>query len=294
MSDAIPASAVRRAVAVHDELIVALYGGTSETIPGARLVSNPWIEEPEWNHAGALALDASALDATLASLARSFGSIDRRPALLIDPLSEPENLETELRRRGWCEAFRHAGLVWPEELPLKGVGWPAGATLAETRSPAPGIEDDSVGEAPDLGDPGCPREPLPSMEAFAAVFEASFAETAGGGLSRGYREAFPAAMARPVAGVEVVHTLVRVGGEPAGVGSRALTNGVAGLYNLGVAPRFRRLGLGGAITLHRVAAARAAGAEVIYLLTEDPRVEAAQRRRGFVRAFELLGLVAPL
>jgi hypothetical protein len=47
------------------------------------------------------------------------------------------------------------------------------------------------------------------------------------------------------------------------------------------------------VTLHRVAEARAAGAEVVYLLTEDPRVERSQMRRGFVPGFELVGWTPP-
>jgi hypothetical protein len=43
------------------------------------------------------------------------------------------------------------------------------------------------------------------------------------------------------------------------------------------------------MTLHRVAEARSAGAEVVYLLVEDPRVEASQRKRGFVPGFEMVG-----
>ncbi len=132
-----------------------------------------------------------------------------------------------------------------------------------------------------------------SLEAFSKIFHESFLETADGDLSPAYGQAFAAALTRPLSDVEVVHLLVRIGGEPAAVGSWALRKGVAGLYNLGVAPRFRRLGLGRAITLHRVAATRAAGAEVVYLLTEDPAVEASQLGRGFLKAFELVGLTGP-
>jgi len=283
MSEAVAAGDVGRAVAAHDRLITALYGGDLAEVAGARLTWNRWIDEPEWNHAGGVALagDATAgaaLDRLLADVAAFYRERDRRPAVVVDPLCRPAGLDAALAVRGWQEAFRHAGLIYPRARPAAPVTWPEGASVAETGSPS----------STATGASG----PRPSMEVFARVFAASFAETAGGDLSLGYREAFPAAMARPMAGVEVVHTLVTVDGEPAAVGSRATAAGVAGLYNLGVDPRFRRLGLGGAITRHRVAAARAAGAEVVYLLTEDPRVEAAQLRRGFVRAFELVGRTA--
>ncbi|MCM2269966.1 MAG: GNAT family N-acetyltransferase [Thermoanaerobaculia bacterium] len=284
MSEAIAADDVRRAVAAHDRLITALYGGELAAIAGARLTHNPWIGEPEWNHAGGVALADGAdgsrrLDDLLDEVATYFGERGRLPAIVLDPFSAPADLDRELDGRGWSEAFRHAGLIYPAGAAVAEVAWPSGAAVVEAASP------------PAAAGPAS-RPEFPGMEVFAAVFEASFAETAGGDLSSGYREAFPAAMARQLPGVDVVHTLVTLDGEPAAVGSRALADGVAGLYNLGVAPRFRRFGLGGAITLHRVAAARAAGADVVYLLTEDPRVEASQRRRGFVPAFELVGRTA--
>jgi GNAT superfamily N-acetyltransferase len=283
MSEAVAAGEARRAVAAHDRLIAALYGGELVEIAGARLTWNRWIEEPEWSHAGGLQLaddaaDSGALDRLLAEVAAFFRERDRAPAVVVDPFCRPAGLDAELAERGWQEAFRHAGLIYPRARPADPAAWPMGTSVAEKSSP-PVTAGASA--------------PFPPLEVFARVFAASFAETAGGELSRGYAEAFPAAMARPLPGVEVVHTLVTVDGEPAAVGSRATAEGVSGLYNLGVDPRFRRLGLGGAITRHRVAAARAAGAEVVYLLTEDPRVEAAQLRRGFTRAFELVGRTAP-
>lgn len=283
MSEAVAEADVRRAVEAHDRLIAALYAGELVEIPGARLTHNRFIEELEWNHAGRVTLpedDREPIDRLLASVDEFFTARQRTPSVLLDRYTQPAGLAAELASRGWSEAYRHAGLIYPAGEEVAEIAWPAGAAIAENSSSAAGEASEAAVS-------------FPSMKVFASVFEASFAETADGDLSGGYHDAFPAAMARPAAGVEVVHTLVTIDGEPAAVGSRALADGVAGLYNLGVDPRFRRHGLGGAITLHRVREARAAGAEVVYLLTEDPRVEAAQLRRGFVKAFELAGWRAP-
>lgn len=283
MSEAVSEAEIRRAVGAHDRLIAALYAGELVEIPGARLTHNRFIEELEWNHAGRVELpvgDANALDRLLADVREFLTARERTPSVLLDPFTEPATLPADLERRGWREAYRHAGLIYPAGEEVAEISWPAGAAIAENSCSAAGEASEASAS-------------FPSMKVFASVFEASFAETADGDLSGGYYDAFPAAMARPAAGVEVVHTLVTIDGEPAAVGSRALADGVAGLYNLGVDPRFRRHGLGGAITLHRVREARTAGAEVVYLLTEDPRVEASQLRRGFVKAFELAGWRAP-
>jgi GNAT superfamily N-acetyltransferase len=283
MNEGIADTDVRRAVDAHDRLIAALYAGELLEIDGARLTHNRFIEELEWNHAGRVALprgDGAAIDGLLAEVSDYFAARQRAPSVLLDPFTHPPDFAAELSARGWSEAYRHAGLIFPAGAEIAETAWPASAAIAESTCSAAGAASEAAVS-------------FPSMKVFASVFEASFAETADGDLSGGYYDAFPAAMARPAAGVEVVHTLVRIDGEPAAVGSRALANGVAGLYNLGVAPRFRRHGLGGAITLHRVREARAAGAEVVYLLTEDPRVEASQLRRGFVKSFELAGWRAP-
>jgi ribosomal protein S18 acetylase RimI-like enzyme len=265
-------------VAAHDELIAALYDGELESLDGARLATNRWVDEPEWNHAGALDLPADRLDRTLARIAERLAGKGRPAAVVVDPFSRPPESAALLLARGWSEVFRHSGLLLPAGHRVPKVEWPRGAEVEEI---AVGVRTD-----------GGPRS-SPAMRAFTAVFRAAFEETAGGALSPGYEAAFAAALVQPRPEVAVVHTLVRIDGEPAAVGSRATIAGVAGLYNLGVAPPFRRLGLGGAVTLHRAAAARAAGADVVYLLTEDPQVEAAQLRRGFVKRFELLGLREP-
>ena len=273
---------VRRAVEAHGPFVAALYGGELEERDGFYLARNRWVDEPEWNHAGRLRLrDDDALAATIEAARRDLAAAGRSLTLVADPFQLPGDLEAQLKDRGWTESFRHSGLIWPGNgLSSREVGWPAAVAFEEIQSVA-GAER------------GLQTGALLSMEAFVSVFEESFAEVAAGHLSHGYRSAFPASLRPRVGGVDVIHTLVRVEGEPAAIGSRAIGFGVAGLYNLGVAPRFRRLGLGGAITLHRIAAAQAGGAEVVYLLTEDPRVEASQLRRGFVKAFDLTGMEAP-
>jgi ribosomal protein S18 acetylase RimI-like enzyme len=284
-----------RAARAHDELATALYGGELHELAGARLLYNRYIDEPEWSHAGALELDEAAWPDLLAAIRDFFHRRQRAAALVTDPWSAPPTLAERLARDGWVEAFRHSGLVFPRQALLPEIDWPSRSTIEELASPAPPVDEEPI-ELTSFVEEISTFAPhsFPTMETFLAVFVAAFAETAPGYSFHGYRRAIPAGFERPRPGVEIVHTLVTVDGQPAAVGSRALAGGVAGLYNLGVAPRFRGRGLGGTVTLHRVAEARAAGAEVVYLLTEDAEVEAAQRARGFVPAFELVGWVERL
>lgn len=285
----------RRAARAHDELVTALYGGEIEELAGARLLYNRHLEEPEWSHAGAIELDEAAWPERLSAIREFFRRRQRAPALVTDPWTSPASLPDRLARDGWAEAFRHRGLVFPSQALLPAFDWPEEAAIEELASPAPRAEASETESAEPIpfvleGElPPDERRSFPSMDAFVSVFIAAFTETAPGYSFHGYRRAIPAGFERPRPGVELVHTVVSIDGEPAAIGSRVLASGVAGLYNLGVAPKFRARGLGAAVTFHRVAEARAAGAEVVCLLTEDPKVEASQLKRGFVPAFELVG-----
>ena len=286
-----------RAARAHDRLVTALYGGELEEAGGLRLLYNRHLEEPEWSHAGAIEIDEAAWPERLAAVRDFFRRRQRPAALVTDAWTSPAWLGERLATEGWSEAFRHRGLIYPSQKLLPPIEWPSGATVEELASLAAVHDDpeDPVEPVPYAleGELSFERRALPSMDSFVAVFVAAFAETAPDYNWQGYRRAIPAGFERPVPGIEIVHTVVSIGGEPAAVGSRAIASGVAGLYNLGVAPKFRGRKLGGAVTLHRVAEARAAGAEVVYLLTEEPAVEAAQLARGFVPGFELVGWSPP-
>jgi ribosomal protein S18 acetylase RimI-like enzyme len=279
----------RRAVRAHDELVTTLYGGELHDEGGMRLLYNRYLDEAEWSHAGAVEIDEGAWPERFAAVRDFFRRRQRVPAMVVDPWTNPPDLEHRLRAEGWSESFRHAGLLFPGTRVVGDLTWPAGASIEELASPPP-EEDEEPEELTPFAEVAMDdQRRFPSMEAFAAVFEAAFGETAPGYSFAGYRRAIPAGFERPRPGVRVVHTLVRINGEPAAIGSRVHFDGVAGLYNLGVSPKFRGRDLGGILTLHRVAEARAEGAEVVFLLTENARVEAGHLKRGFERAFELVG-----
>ena len=283
------AADARRAVRAHDELVTTLYGGELHEESGMKLLYNRYLDEAEWSHAGALEVDEAAWPERLAAVRDFFRRRQRVPAVAADPWSTPPDLARRLQDEGWSESFRNAGLLFPAARALGDIAWPAGSSVEELSSPPP-EEDGEPEELTAFAEVAMDdQRRFPSMEAFASVFEAAFGETAPSYNFAGYRRAIPAGFERPRPGVQIVHTLVRINGEPAAVGSRVQFDGVSGLYNLGVAPKFRGRDLGGILTLHRVAEARAEGAEVVFLLTEDARVEAGHLKRGFERAFELVG-----
>jgi GNAT superfamily N-acetyltransferase len=76
------------------------------------------------------------------------------------------------------------------------------------------------------------------------------------------------------------HYVARRGGEPVASATVFLGAGVAGLYFVATPPAWRGAGLGTAVTLHALAAARAAGYDTAVLGAEAPAVDL-YRRLGF-------------
>ncbi len=263
--------AARRACAAHARCATSLYGGLEIGCDQQlSVLFNPFVSDSEWNLG--CGLDQRGLDwaQALEQFRHELESRDRRLAVLLDS-RHPEDLE-RFPEDSWEVAFRFSGLIYPWSRPTPEATFPASVEVLDV-----------------------PASATPADE-IADVFEAAFTTAVPEGLDPGYRAAIRAGIERSPSTSDDCQpqqhtTLVRVGGEPAAIGVRVQVGRVAGLYNLGVAPRFRGHKLGGAITEFRVAQARAEGAEVVFLLTEDPRVEASQIRRGFVPAFEIVGLV---
>jgi GNAT superfamily N-acetyltransferase len=284
----------RRAARAHDELVTALYGGELAEAGGLRLLYNRYLDEPTWSHAGAVEVESPAWTDGLAAIREFYRRRQRPPAVVTDPWTAPEDAAARLEREGWRIGFRHAGLLFPREAAVPAYDWPAGTTLEELASslqPEPAADAEPVEPVPFFLEGEMPgeRRSFPSMSAFLAVFQTAFGERRPSAQLAAFERAILAGFEKPRPGVELVHTVVSIDGQPAAVGSRVQLDGVTGLYNLGVAPPFRGRGLGAAMTLHRLASARAAGADTVFLLADSPRVEAVCQKRGFERAFELVG-----
>lgn len=269
--------AASRACAAHADCVTALYGGVVvDAGGGAQVLFNPHVADPDWNlgtfslddaHPVIVGDDGAVRTGALQAIRRELGSRDRLLTVLLDS-RRPEWLG-RFPVDAWSEVFRFSGLIYPASRSAPRAEFPRDVNVQEYEA----------GDAP--------------SDEIADVFEAAFGTTVTGGLDPGYRAGIAAGLeraARNTTGPRLRATVLRIDGQPAAIGFRVQIGAVVGLYNLGVAPPFRGRRLGGAITEHRVERARAEGAEVVFLLTENPRVEASQLERGFVPGFELVGL----
>lgn len=230
-----------------------------------RALAQTTLLEPAWNHAGRIRAGGEELDELLAAAADFYSARGLPAVVATSALSSPADLGVRLAGRGWTPLFRHAWLFAPSALEPPVL--PAGTVIRRATR----------------------RQDL---EAFATVFCAAFAGGDPSFPADSYRAVFTR---RPAAtrDVEVGHCLALVERRPAACATIVQHGGVAGLYNLGVDPAYRRRGLGGFLTAWRVTEARAAGCDVIYLQTEDPSVERLHQRAGFRLGLELEAFRAP-
>lgn len=246
----------------------ALYSVESVALGQSRARSRALCQrelvEPAWNHAGMIRADKEKdLDAVLDCVTQFYRLRDLPPVVGATGQSRPSDLALRLTQRGWVPVFRHAWLFAPAD-----IGPPALPTE---------VSIETVESRDDL-------------ERFISVFCSSFDDGDPAFTAAAYRGAF---RSRPPGGTAISHCIAWVDGQPAACGSLASADGVAGLYNLGVDPSFRRRGLARAITAWRVSAARASGCDLVYLQTEDAEVERFQLRSGFRLGLELRGFQGP-
>jgi len=242
----------------HYHLLTGLYVTERVDKAGYTLISGGEVEDPEWNHAGLLRLPPEAVSGALEAIAGWFKARGRPSVVAISPATRPVALGEQLASRGWRPVFRHRWLTW------------TGPLLPAPLPPAVTIQP--VTDAAD-------------QDAFLAVFTATY----GGEDLTGYATAFARGGAPP-SGVRIVYVLARINGVPAGVATVAAWRGTAGLYNLAVHPRFRRRGLGAALTRWRIAWAHESGCNNVFLQTERDTVRRWQQGRGFEPLFEITGM----
>lgn len=260
---------LKRAERAHYSLQSALFLRDRKDLPGASLVSAGKITDPDWNHAGLVDLDPARLSATLASIRNYFHSRGLPAVIAASPFSEPRDLAARLRDRGFVTAFRHAWhFAAPRPVPTVDL---AGGFEIRTVT---GEED---------------------MRALVEVFESVYAVDLETGEPDEWPKAYGDALRRSFRtrrpGLDVVHYLATSAGEPAAVATSIHGDGMSGLYNLAVLPRFRRRGLGGALVRRRARDALARGQEAVFLQTERKSVERRLVRHGFAKAFTTVGFV---
>ncbi|SNB73357.1 Acetyltransferase (GNAT) family protein [Arboricoccus pini] len=126
------------------------------------------------------------------------------------------------------------------------------------------------------------REPAPGADFLAVMRQLSDNEALNRATADAYGPTLAAATSGP--GVAVRHLLLRADGRPAACASVHAADGVAGLYNVGVAADLQRRGLGQAVTRAAIATAVSLGCATLFLqCLPGGHVERLYARLGFRR-----------
>jgi len=249
----------------HYEFQVGMYFSEARELEVARLFYSDLIEDSFWNYAADISTTSEGIGQLIETTEVFYSARDRAPAFYIVPWTQPEELQDELKRQGYEGLFEDA--------------WVAGQNLSvpQMYELPKGVEITTV-QTPD------------QIDAFVDTFMAAFGyvseEVPYGGLPPSYGEALKRAAERGFYDRVMVNYLATSDGKPAGVASLVYAEGIAGLYNLGVSPEYRRRGIGRALAIRRIADALHAGNETIFFQTEPGGiVEKMYHRLGFRTEF---------
>jgi len=260
----LPTEILKAAEQAHYRNQVGMYFSGRHEIDGASCFYSDKIEDYYWNYAALVDTSASKLPQLIETIIEFYRAKKRQPAVYVTPWCRPENLADELKKTGFEVQFRDAWMFYQRETP-PAVQLPPNCRIKRV-------------------------ETANEMEAIINVFNQAFGgateDEPYGSLPPSYSEMLRESFKREREDVTVIHYLATVGETPAGLGTLIYASGYAGLYNIGVAPQFRKQGIGAAISAKRITDALDAGNRIIFLQTEkDSSVEAWQRKLGFETQF---------
>ncbi len=221
--------------------------------PGVMVAAEPdvtWITHPgvAWGNALIrVRLDPARAEHRLDHLLGRFRSLNRPVTVWTGPESQPDDLETRLRRRGLRCRKRYPGmLVELDDLPA--IDTPRGVTIEV-------VDDFTIFEKehPAIGRITTPNR----RQSLARTIHACTREP-----------------------LRAFQLLARLDGTPAGAAIVFLDDDTAGLHDVGVPEALRNRGIGSALVAHATRFARAGGATAMVLIASGMG-ESVYRRAGF-------------
>ena len=122
------AKTLRHAERAHYSMQAGLYLRQRRDLPGVALFHAPGIPEPEWCHAGLVALSPAGFAARLPAIRAFYEERSQRPTVAVNPLTEPPDLARRLTDLGFTPSFRHSWFFLSRPAPAA-VEMPAGTEI---------------------------------------------------------------------------------------------------------------------------------------------------------------------
>lgn len=255
--DSISAEAVAAAMRAHARLQMGSYLAGVYDLGGALYHYGDPADDLPWNYAALAQVNEGEEDSLIDRVESFSRAHHRTPAFYIDPAIATPSLTTALERKGF--------VLEEEEI------WMTYAAVPQEKLSLGALHIETVETAAQMDE---------FMEVFRDAFELpSMDDPDEITLRRAFRE--------PPQGVRISHFIGRNNeGQPVAVASTYIADGVAGIYNVGVAMQARRRGYGVEVTRVAMANALNAGVERILLQTElNSAAQGLYERLGFQKSF---------
>lgn len=252
-----------------------MYFSGMNVIGGALLLYSDIIDDFFWNYATQINI-TNEKDITNEKVEKLIKEItafylkkDRLPSIYLTPFSQPKNISKHLEKHGFRIELKDAWMIYEKEVPL--IEKQKTLLIKEVQSNA-------------------------DMDIFINVFYEAYGGASEdepyGELPPTYGEALRLSFEKPPNEPSIIHYLGFNNGRPVGIGTLISSNGFGGIYNVGTSSRYRRKGIGSAISLKAIEDSKKEGNTATYLMTEEGSyVEDFYRRLGFSTKFIGCGYV---
>lgn len=248
-------SFVNRAKLLHYSLQLGCYFTTVYPTECSKFSYSDITDDFIWNHAAFLATTSDDVGALLDRITLFYKTRDRAPCFYVSPLSTPQSINHVARDRGFEAVDSEAWMF-----------------LEHSQEPSSSRTDFALSQATTDRD----------LEQFCGVLARCFRPD--------YADAVLREHGRYQPHKDVLHLLVRDGGEAIAIGTLYRIGDYAALHNIATDVSYRRQGVARAIVKTLTERAASFGASVCYLQCEE-HMETLYNRFGFTKKLVRIGYV---
>ena len=246
-----------------------MYFSEMKMIDGAVLLYSDIIDDFFWNYATLINTTQGKMHKLIKEIITFYRNKKRQPSIYITSFSKPQNISKHLDEHDFKIELKDAWMVYERKTHL--IKKQKDLIIKE------------VGSNED-------------MEIFIKVFYEAYGGASNdepyGELPPTYGEALRLSFKNHSKETVIVHYLGFIDEEPVGIGTLISSKGFGGIYNVGTSSKYRRNGIGSAISLKAIEDSKKEGNVITYLMTEEGSyIEKFYKKLGFSTKFIGCGYV---
>ncbi len=230
----------------HYKFQIGCYFSNSKKIRGALLLWNEKIEDSYWNFATKIIVVKKSLRELVKKVISFYKTRNRQPVIYFTPFTRPKNLPNLIKKFGFKSEFRDAWMFYEKTRP-KEVVMPRNFVIKQVRN----------------------KE---GMRVFVDVFNQAYSgatpEEPYGELPKEYGECLFDSFTKQK-DKKTIHYLGFLNKKPVGIVTLIYSGNFGCIYNLGVAPNYRRKGISSTLVLNAVVDSIKNKTNIVFLQTEQ-------------------------